>query len=69
MKKINDDLFGEIKFDLYWSGKKSINMFGKKYDVILSIDGEEDADFSPIQPKAYTRMSNGRLDLPEGLRR
>nr|WP_311772971.1 hypothetical protein [Listeria booriae] len=34
-------------------------MFGKKREVILSIDGEEDANFSPIQRKAYTNfMSN-----------
>ncbi|WP_376740068.1 DUF6985 domain-containing protein, partial [Listeria booriae] len=44
---MNDDLFGEIEFDMYWSGKTSITMFGKKREVILSIDGEEDANFSP----------------------
>ncbi|WP_376740936.1 DUF6985 domain-containing protein [Listeria booriae] len=56
---MNDDLFGEIEFDMYWSGKTSITMFGKKREVILSIDGEEDANFSPIQRKAYTNfMSN-----------
>nr|WP_260485316.1 hypothetical protein [Listeria booriae] len=34
-------------------------MFGKKHEVILSIDGEEDASFSPIQREAYTNfMSN-----------
>ncbi|MBC1227195.1 hypothetical protein HB817_08880 [Listeria booriae] len=44
---------------MYWSGKTSITMFGKKREVILSIDGEEDANFSPIQRKAYTNfMSN-----------
>ncbi|MBC1499039.1 hypothetical protein HB943_00390 [Listeria weihenstephanensis] len=56
MTKINDDLFGEIEFDLYWSGKTSIVMFGKKYEIILSIDGEEDANFSPIQREAYTNF-------------
>lgn len=56
MKKINDDLFGEIEFDMYWSRKTSITMFGKKYEVILSIDGKEDADFSPIQRDAYTNF-------------
>ncbi|MBC2319215.1 DUF6985 domain-containing protein [Listeria booriae] len=59
MKKINDDLFGEIEFDMYWSGKTSITMFGKKCAVILSIDGEEDANFSPIKRETYTNfMSN-----------
>ncbi|MBC2181261.1 hypothetical protein HCJ82_13900 [Listeria booriae] len=44
---------------MYWSGKTSITMFGKKREVILSIDGEEDANFSPIQREAYTNfMSN-----------
>lgn len=34
-------------------------MFGKKREVILSIDGEEDANFSPIQREAYINfMSN-----------
>ncbi|WP_413774513.1 DUF6985 domain-containing protein [Listeria booriae] len=56
---MNDDLFGEIEFDMYWSGKTSITMFGKKREVILSIDGEEDANFSPIQREAYINfMSN-----------
>ncbi|AQY50655.1 hypothetical protein PWEIH_03451 [Listeria weihenstephanensis FSL R9-0317] len=56
MKKINDDLFGKIEFDMYWSGKTSITMFGRKYEVVLSIDGEEDANFSPIQRDAYTNF-------------
>ncbi|MBC2322248.1 hypothetical protein HCX63_03025 [Listeria booriae] len=44
---------------MYWSGKTSITMFGKKREVILSIDGEEDANFSPIQREAYINfMSN-----------
>ncbi|WP_376701487.1 DUF6985 domain-containing protein [Listeria booriae] len=48
-----------MEFDMYWSGKTSIAMFGKKHEVILSIDGEEDASFSPIQREAYTNfMSN-----------
>ncbi|WP_415821359.1 DUF6985 domain-containing protein, partial [Listeria booriae] len=48
-----------MEFDMYWSGKTSITMFGKKREVILSIDGEEDANFSPIQREAYTNfMSN-----------
>lgn len=34
---------------MYWSGKTSITMFGKKREVILSIDGNEDANFSSIQ--------------------
>ncbi|WP_375379784.1 DUF6985 domain-containing protein [Listeria booriae] len=48
-----------MEFDMYWSGKTSIAMFGEKHEVILSIDGEEDANFSPIQREAYTNfMSN-----------
>ncbi|WP_376699129.1 DUF6985 domain-containing protein [Listeria booriae] len=48
-----------MEFDMYWSGKTSITMFGKKREVILSIDGEEDANFSPIQREAYINfMSN-----------
>ncbi|MBC2161510.1 hypothetical protein HCB29_00405 [Listeria booriae] len=44
---------------MYWSGKTSITMFGKKREVTLSIDGEEDANFSLIQREAYTNfMSN-----------
>nr|WP_246438622.1 hypothetical protein [Listeria portnoyi] len=31
-------------------------MFGKKHEIILSIDGEEDANFSPIQREAYTNF-------------
>ncbi len=45
---MNDDLFGEIPFDLYWSGQTNIIMFGVEREIILSIDVKEDGNFSPV---------------------
>ncbi|MDM5186410.1 hypothetical protein QUF99_02995 [Bacillus sp. DX4.1] len=56
MKKLNDDLFGEISFDLYWSGQINIVMFGAEREIILSIDGKEDGHFSPIQKQAFIHI-------------
>lgn len=59
MNKINDDLFGELEYkENYWRGKATIQMFEMKIDVVLSVDGHENADFSNIQREAFRIFNN-----------
>ncbi|WP_010532260.1 DUF6985 domain-containing protein [Lentibacillus jeotgali] len=54
MKKINDELFGELEYQKnYWRGKTTIQMFSMDIEIILTVDGREDADFSNIQREAF----------------
>ncbi|PQZ57956.1 Uncharacterized protein BWGO95_02926 [Bacillus mycoides] len=38
MKKINHELFGELIYDGYWTGKQKITIFGHDRDVNASIN-------------------------------
>lgn len=53
MANLNDELFGEITYDLYWSGKQKVKIFGQERIVILSIDGNEEGEFQGAQKEAY----------------
>ncbi|MGM0715519.1 DUF6985 domain-containing protein [Brevibacillus parabrevis] len=56
MDKLNHELFGEISYDLYWSGQQKIKIFGKEKVIILSIDGNENAEFQDAQKEAYINL-------------
>ncbi|WP_243820895.1 DUF6985 domain-containing protein [Bacillus thuringiensis] len=56
MKKINHELFGEIVYDLYWSGQQKITIFGQEKIVSLTIDGEEDDLIPKVQEEAYRKF-------------
>ncbi|MEK3951074.1 MULTISPECIES: DUF6985 domain-containing protein [Paenibacillus] len=58
MDRLNHELFGEISYDLYWSGQQEIKIFGEKRMVILSIDGNEDGEFQDAQKEAYINFLN-----------
>lgn len=56
MDKLNHELFGEISYDLYWSGQQKIKIFGKERVIILSIDGNEEGEFQEAQKEAYINL-------------
>ncbi|MCI0765518.1 hypothetical protein [Bacillus sp. TL12] len=56
MRKMNHELFSEISYDLFWSGKQKITIFGRDKIVPLTIDGEEDDEFPTIQEEAYRKF-------------
>ncbi|MGE7184007.1 DUF6985 domain-containing protein [Peribacillus sp. NPDC006672] len=59
MIKINDELFGELEYQKnYWRGKTTILMFDMDIEIILSVDGHEDANFSNIQREAFRNFKN-----------
>ena len=53
---MNHELFGEISYDLYWSGQQKIKIFGKEKVIILSIDGNESGEFQDAQKEAYINL-------------
>ncbi|MDQ0890247.1 hypothetical protein QFZ81_005335 [Paenibacillus sp. V4I9] len=55
---INHEVFGEIEFDLHWHRKIDITIFGVEKNVILSIDGTEEGDFTNDQFDAYLNFIN-----------
>lgn len=59
MIKINDELFGELEYQKnFWRGKTTIQMFDMDIEIVLSVDGNEDADFSNIQREAFRNFKN-----------
>ena len=42
-----DELFGELEYQKnFWRGKTTIQMFDMDIEIVLSVDGHENADFS-----------------------
>lgn len=65
------DIFGEITFSVGWKAKKSINLFGKDYDINLKIQAyfEEDG-ITKEQENAYIelcKVENEKLQRVEKL--
>ncbi|MFS0765686.1 DUF6985 domain-containing protein [Peribacillus phoenicis] len=59
MIKINDELFGELEYQKnYWRGKITIQMFDMDIEIVLSVDGHEEADFSNIQRETFRNFNN-----------
>lgn len=63
MANLNHELFGEISYDLYWSGQQKIKMFEKEKVIILSIDGNEEGEFHDVQKEAYTNFVENMDDI------
>lgn len=54
--KINDRIFGELEYDYMWFKDVEIDFFEKKVEIVLSIDGEENAKFDNKQYEAYNLL-------------
>lgn len=52
--KINDKVFGELKYELRWYGESFIAFKGERYPISLSIDGDEKGIFQKIQYEEYS---------------
>ncbi|MEK3919671.1 MULTISPECIES: DUF6985 domain-containing protein [Paenibacillus] len=63
MANLNHELFGEISYDLYWSGQQKMKMFGKDKAIILSVDGNEEGEFHDAQKEAYTNLIGNMDDI------
>ncbi|MFF2484318.1 DUF6985 domain-containing protein [Paenibacillus sp. NPDC058071] len=63
MASFNHELFGEISYDLYWSGQQKIKIFGKEKVIILSIDGNEAGEFHDAQKEAHINFVENMDDI------
>ncbi len=63
MANLNHELFGEISYDLYWSGQQKIKIFGKEKAIILSMYGNEEGEFHDAQKEAYTNLAENMDDI------
>ena len=64
MLQINDGLFGMLEYkNNYWRGNTVIRMFGKDIDVVLSVDGYDNANFSGIQRESFRNFINNMNNI------
>ena len=64
MLQINDGLYGMLEYkNNYWRGNTVIRMFGKDIDVVLSVDGYDNANFSGIQRESFRNFINNMNNI------
>ncbi len=64
MTIINDDLFGKLEYkNNFWRGKTTIRMFDLEKDILLSIDANENADFSNVQREAFINFNQDMKNI------
>ncbi|WP_137790926.1 DUF2004 domain-containing protein [Bacillus sp. E(2018)] len=62
---INDEVFGELKYNYGWSRYINIEFCGKEAEIALMVKGEEDGKFDQEQYIAYKSLVQnwGKLQL------
>ncbi|MFX3617493.1 MAG: hypothetical protein ACE3JK_08190 [Sporolactobacillus sp.] len=55
-EEINHEVIGKLYYQYGWVKEIKIEMMGKKRNLQVVIDAEEDADFEDIQIKAYKKF-------------
>jgi len=53
---INDEVFGELSYSLFWHRDMNIQFAGKDCVVALNVDGDEDGGFDESQYIAYQSL-------------
>lgn len=64
---VNDTVFGELDYELTWFRYTTIEFCGKKADIALLIDGEEDGRFDEEQYIAYKALMQNWEELQYSL--
>lgn len=55
MSTVHDNLFGKLVYKKhFWRGHTVIRMFGLEKEILLTVDGQEDAEFSKTQKEAFS---------------
>ena len=55
MSTFHDNLFGVLVYKKhFWRGHTVIRMFGLEKEILLTVDGQEDAEFSKTQKEAFS---------------
>ena len=55
---LNDEVFGEIQFETMWQKKDSYVLYGKEFEIILFVQGDESEIPTSIQKEAYIEFNN-----------
>jgi len=68
---LNDDVFGNLEYDMSWDGKTKVTFLGKEVEVTLRVRGDESGKFLDTQKQAYTNFMNQQetlmLDVANGI--
>lgn len=56
VKKIEHEVFGALEFDYLWEGNKIVDFYKRKKNVIIAVDGEENANFEQSQIDSYIKF-------------
>lgn len=60
---LNDDVFGQIQFEIMWQKKDNYFLYGKEFEITLFIQGEKDEAPTNIQQEAYISFINKKMIL------
>ena len=60
---LNDDIFGQIQFEIMWQKKDNYFLYGKEFEITLFIQGEKDEAPTNIQKEAYISFINKKMIL------
>ena len=60
---LNYEVFGEIQFETMWQKKDSYVLYGKEFEIILFIQGDENEIPTSIQKEAYIEFNNKKMLL------
>lgn len=60
---LNDDIFGQIQFEIMWQKKANYFLYGKEFEITLFIQGEKDEAPTNIQKEAYISFINKKMIL------
>lgn len=60
---LNDDIFGQIQFEIMWQKKDNYFLYGKEFEITLFIQGEKDEAPTNIQQEAYISFINKKMIL------
>ena len=60
---LNDEVFGEIQFETMWQKKDSYVLYGKEFEIILFVQGDENEIPTSMQKEAYIEFNNKKIVL------
>jgi len=57
MKKVNDPVFGDIKFENFsWNTKLNTNIWGKQFPLVVNINDLDDEGITETQRQSYSTI-------------
>lgn len=63
----NDEIFGVLDYNIMWNRKENYTLYGKDYEIILFIQGDENASPTETQRQAYVEFNKVKTLLQEDI--